>query len=69
MFIMWILIHIQVKGWATINNGEKLRTFMYLDAVSTYGQGFDQACHPFFQCHSDATTNNKGSRVKFSHNQ
>ena len=42
---------------------------VYVQFYSLYGQGFDQACHPFFQCHSDATTNNKGSRVKFSHNQ
>ena len=44
-------------------------TFWCLLYRLLYGQGFDQACHPFFQCHSDTTTNNKGSRVKFSHNQ
>ena len=37
--------------------------------LSIYGQGFDQACHPFFSVSQDVTTNNKGSRVKFSHNQ
>ena len=38
-------------------------------SILVYGQGFDQACHPFFSVSQDATTNNKGSRVKFSHNQ
>ena len=46
-----------------------LRVVFFILFALIYGQDFDQACHPFFSVSQDATTNNKGSRIKFSHNQ
>ena len=39
------------------------------NACSYIARALIRRATPVFQCHSDATTNNKGSRVKFSHNQ
>ena len=68
---------VKPNGWQTGSswyscrdcNSNNSNSTSKVNIFAIYGQGFDQACHPFFQCHHDATTNNKGSRVKFSHNQ